>query len=280
MQVAVGSFAPHVAVGDHFERGLVLANRLLAVAERHVPLAADHRFDRALDRAALLVGDMLEGVDAHLSELLAVTLAVPVPVDPETNRLAVPGLMPGWDGVDLASVFADMRKVAAACGAPARAETLIGALRARLDTLSQAVDGAPRPRLAMLEWLSPLMTAGNWGPELAAIAGGTAVLARAGVHSGTITLDALATADPDVIVIAPCSYPIAQTLAELPDLARDPIWQDLRAVRNRSVCVADGSRFFNRPGPRLVDSAEILAEILHPERVDTSRIGRDWIPLP
>lgn len=110
-----GRRAVHVSLTRH--EGLVAAlnfsarsldlvlsdSALTTVAERHVPLAADHRFDRELDRAALLVGDMLDGVDAHLSELLAVTLALPVPVDPETNRLAVPGLMPGWDGVDLAA---------------------------------------------------------------------------------------------------------------------------------------------------------------------------------
>jgi predicted NBD/HSP70 family sugar kinase len=83
---------------------LVIADSAMTtVAERHVPLAADHRYDRELDRAALLVGDMIEGVGADLGELLTVTLAVPVPVDRETGRLAVPGLMPGWDGVDLAA---------------------------------------------------------------------------------------------------------------------------------------------------------------------------------
>jgi predicted NBD/HSP70 family sugar kinase len=82
---------------------VIADSALTTVAERHVPLAADHRYDRELDRAVLLVGDMLDGVGAVLGELLAATLSVPVPVDPHTGRLAVPGLMPGWDGVDLAT---------------------------------------------------------------------------------------------------------------------------------------------------------------------------------
>jgi iron complex transport system substrate-binding protein len=216
--------------------------------------------------------------------ILTQTLCAVCAVGPDDLAAYVQTLRPGvrlvaLDGVDLASVFADMRRVADACGEPARAAPLIAALRGRLDAIARAVAGAPRRRVACLEWLAPLMTAGNWGPELAAIAGGTAVLAQAGVHSGTVELAALAAADPDVIVIAPCSYAIARSLAELPDLAADPAWQGLRAVRAGAVFVADGNRFFNRPGPRLVDSAEILAEILHPERTGTARRGRDWIRL-
>jgi iron complex transport system substrate-binding protein len=251
----LGGAALHAAVADRVRRALAL----FAVDEA---------------RLAALRPDVI----------LTQTLCAVCAVGPDDLAAYVQTVRPGvrlvaLDGVDLASVFGDVRRVAAACGQPARAEPLIAALQARLDAIARAVDGAPRPRLACLEWLAPLMTAGNWGPELAAIAGGEAVLARPGVHSGTVALDALAAADPDVIVIAPCSYAIARSLAELPALARAPVWRALRAVRAGAVFVADGSRFFNRPGPRLVDSAEILAEILHPERIGTARRGRDWIRL-
>lgn len=247
--------ALHQAVADRVRRALAL-------------------FEVDIDRLAALAPDVI----------LTQTLCAVCAVGPEDVAAYVETVRPGatlvaLDGVDLASVFGDMRKVAVACGEAARAEILIAALKARLDAIARAIAGAPRPRLAALEWLQPPMTAGNWGPELAAIAGGTALLAEAGVHSGVIDLAALAAADPDVIVIAPCSYPIAQSLAELPAFARDPLWQGLRAVRDGAIYLADGSRFFNRPGPRLVDSAEILAEILHPERIGTARRGRDWIRL-
>jgi iron complex transport system substrate-binding protein len=248
--------ALHEAVADRVRRALAL-------------------FDVDVARLAALAPDVI------LTQTLCAVCAVgPADVAAYVDRVRPGAVLVALDGVDLASVFDDMRKVADACGEPARADTLIAALHTRLDALAAAVAGTARPRLAMLEWLSPLMTAGNWGPELAATAGGSAVLAQAGVHSGTITLAALTAADPDVIVIAPCSYPIAQTLAELSDLARDPIWRNLRAVQRNAIYIADGSRFFNRPGPRLVDSAEILAEILHPARVGTPRMGRDWIRLP
>jgi iron complex transport system substrate-binding protein len=252
--------------------------------DAHLTGAALHAAVADRVRRALALFAVDEAMLAALAPdvILTQTLCAVCAVGPEDVASYVQTVRPGarlvaLDGVDLASVFDDLRRVADACGQPARAAPVIAALQARLDALARAVGGAPRPRVACLEWLAPLMTAGNWGPELAAIAGGEAVLARAGVHSGTIALAALAAADPDVVVIAPCSYAIARSLAELPALAREPEWRALRAVRAGAVFVADGCRFFNRPGPRLVDSAEILAEILHPDRIGTARHGRDWI---
>lgn len=255
LDAQLSGMALHQAVADRVRRALAL-------------------FEVDIDQLARLAPDVI----------LTQTLCAVCAVGPEDVAAYVEAVRPGaalvaLDGVDLASVFGDIRKVAAACGEAARAERLIAELQARLDAIARTVAGASRPRLAALEWLQPLMTAGNWGPELAAIAGGRAMLADAGAHSGVIDLAALAAADPDVIVIAPCSYPIAQSLAELPALGRDPAWQGLRAVRDGAIYLADGSRFFNRPGPRLVDSTEILAEILHPDRAGQARRGRDWIKL-
>ena len=120
------------------------------------------------------------------------------------------------------------------------------------------------------------MVAGNWVPELIDIAGGESVLATPGQHSPWVEWDQLAAADPDVLVLMPCGFRIPQTLEELPALAADPRWQALRAVQAGDVYATDGQYFFNRPGPRLVESAEILAEICHPGAASFGHEGSAW----
>ena len=110
------------------------------------------------------------------------------------------------------------------------------------------------------------MAAGNWIPELVEIAGGEYAFAAAGAHSPTITWDMLSAYQPEVIVLMPCGFKIAQTQADLPALAARPQWRALPAVQANRVFVVDGNAYFNRPGPRIVESVEILAEILHPEK--------------
>lgn len=204
--------------------------------------------------------------------ILTQSLCAVCAVDPADLADHVATLGPGIELValgatSLAGVLADIGRIAAACGAPALASPLIAALQARLDRLAARLEGVARPRLAMVEWLAPLMIAGNWGPELATWAGATPVLAQPGAHTTRVTLDALDAADPDAILLAPCSFPIARTRAELAaTLGAEPRWRGLRAVRTGRVHVADGARFFNRPGPGLVESAELLAALLHPER--------------
>jgi iron complex transport system substrate-binding protein len=106
------------------------------------------------------------------------------------------------------------------------------------------------------------MAAGNWVPELVEAAGGELLFATAGQHSPWLAWDDVVAADPDVIVMMPCGYRIDQTLADLGALTARPGWKDLAAVRAGRVYAADGQHYFNRPGPRLVESAQILAEIL------------------
>ena len=117
---------------------------------------------------------------------------------------------------------------------------------------------------------------GNWGPELIEIAGGRCALGTAGAHSTSIPWQALADADPDVIVIAPCGFGLARTLAEMPALVAHPGWRDLRAVRDGRVFVADGNLYFNRSGPLLFDTPQILAEMLHPDRFPPAHGGTVW----
>jgi len=179
----------------------------------------------------------------------------------------------------LADVWNDVRRVADALEAPDRGAALTERLLGRLAALRDRCAPLPKPRVACLEWLDPLMAAGNWVPELVEIAGGENVLGEAGQHSPWIDWDALAAADPDVIVAIPCGFDLERVRGEMTALAAHSEWSTLRAVRAGRVLIADGSQFFNRPGPRLVESAEILAEILHPGAIEFGHRGAAWQPF-
>ena len=135
------------------------------------------------------------------------------------------------------------------------------------------------PRVACIEWMEPLMAAGNWTPELIAIAGGVNLFGEAGKHSPWMTWEQLAAADPDVLLIAPCGFDLARTEQEMYWMTGRPAWRDLRAVRDGRVYLADGNRYFNRPGPRVVETLEILVEIFYPERNRTRLRGEAWRPF-
>lgn len=160
----------------------------------------------------------------------------------------------------LADVERDFRSVGEATGATAAAETLLATFRARLDAVRDRTAGRPRPRVACLEWLDPVMVAGGWIPELVRIAGGEPVIVTGPERFRTVTWDDVAAADPDVVVIMPCGYDEAHSRR---DMAGPTVRDALGALRSR-VHVVDGNAYFNRPGPRLADSAEILAGLLHP----------------
>lgn len=179
--------------------------------------------------------------------------------------------------MDLGDVFTDIRAVAAALGRPERAERLNAGLTARLDAIREGTRQlADRPLVACIEWIDPLMHAENWVPELVEIAGGRVMLGEAGRHSGYFEFEQMIEADPDVIAVMPCGFDIPRTAAEMPPLAAQPGWADLSAVRNGRVFLTDGNQYFNRPGPRIVESAEILAELLHPEVFDFGHRGSGW----
>ena len=181
--------------------------------------------------------------------------------------------------MSLGDIWNDIRAVASALGDPHRGDDLVTRLLDRLAAVRAAARSAPTgPSLACIEWIDPLMSAGNWTPELVERAGGVHLFGEAGRHSGYVRLDDLAAADPDVIVIAPCGFDIERSCREMTPLASHPVWRRLSAVRARRVAIADGNQYFNRPGPRLVESAEILAEILHPDRCNFGHRGQGWIP--
>ncbi|MGH7782157.1 MAG: cobalamin-binding protein [Candidatus Binataceae bacterium] len=177
----------------------------------------------------------------------------------------------------LADIFTDIKRVASALGAAGRGDALVEKLHARIDMIAARAGALDtRPTFACIEWIDPMMAAGNWMPELAAMAGGANLFGRAGEHSPWMKFDELAGADPEVIMISPCGFDIVRTLTEFPALTRDPRWSKLRAVRERRVFIADGNQYFNRPGPRIVESFEILAELLHPEAFNFGHEGAGW----
>ena len=137
------------------------------------------------------------------------------------------------------------------------------------------VAGAPDP----VKWIDPLMTAGNWMPELVALAGGRSLFGETGRASAWTRWEGLRAADPDVLVVLPCGFDLARSRAELGPLRAQPDFEALRAVRSGRAFLVDGSQYMNRPGPRLVDSLEILCELLHPETFPPAHRGAGWEPL-
>jgi iron complex transport system substrate-binding protein len=170
--------------------------------------------------------------------------------------------------------------VAGVLGAAGAGRALVAGIRARLATLAERTRALLRPTVACLEWIDPLFAMGNWGPELVALAGGTCALGVAGAHSTTLPWPALRAADPEIIVIAPCGFGLERTLAEMPALAAHPDWAALAAVRAGRVYIADGNLYFNRSGPLLFDTPEILAEILHPGAFAPAHEGGIWRRWP
>ena len=180
----------------------------------------------------------------------------------------------------LADVWNDMRAIASALGVPERGVQLVTRLRARMRGIAERTRGGPGRRVACIEWIEPLMVAGNWTPELLAMAGATDVLGAAGRHAGQVSFAELAAADPDAIWVTPCGFDLARTRAEMAALAAHPGWPALRAVREGNVFLGDGNAFFHRPGPRVVETLECLAEALHPGAFRFGHEGTGWSRWP
>lgn len=141
---------------------------------------------------------------------------------------------------------------------------------------SRTRNAASRPRVACIEWIDPLMAAGNWMPELVALAGGINLFGRAGEHSPWMKFEEIVAADPDVILIAPCGFNMDRAAADLPAITAQAAWLRLKAVESRKVFLGEGNQYFNRPGPRTVESLEILGEVVHPELFNFGHEGTGW----
>lgn len=179
----------------------------------------------------------------------------------------------------LEEVWADILRVAAVLGVEEQGRSVVEGLCARIDAIrvrAEALTARP-PRVAAIEWIEPMMASGNWVPEMIALAGGESLLAAPGAPSPPLAPDALAEADPDLVLVKPCGFGLARTREEMMPLAIRPDWAGLRATRSGNVYAIDGNQYFNRPGPRLVESVEILAEILHPELFEFGHEGTGWM---
>lgn len=166
----------------------------------------------------------------------------------------------------LADVFVAVRQLAAAAGAEHQGQTVVRELAARVDAVVTRTAGLrERPRVALLEWLDPPFSCGHWSPELVRWAGGIEGLGQEGQPSRTLGWEEVLAWQPEVVFIACCGWSVVRTLGDLPLLNAVPGWESLPAVRTGRVYVSDGSQYFSRPGPRLVDSLELLAHTLHPD---------------
>lgn len=184
--------------------------------------------------------------------------------------------------MDLNDIWIDIVKVGRELGVGEKAENLVLELRKRLTDIQKRTENnsgmsSPNlPTVACVEWIDPLMAAGNWVPEMVEIAGGKNVFGRAGEHSPWLSWDELLQADPDFIIVMPCGFDLKRTRQEMQVLRDDSRWADLSAVREVNVYLTDGNQYFNRPGPRVVESVEILAEILFPNRFHFGHQGSGW----
>ncbi|MDY6818753.1 MAG: ABC transporter substrate-binding protein [Halobacteriales archaeon] len=166
----------------------------------------------------------------------------------------------------LGDVLADIERIGAAAGVEERATVLVAELQARIDAIEQATSEITvRPSVAVLDWTAPPMVAGHWVPEMVELAGGRYGLADPGDRSRPREWQAIREYDPDVLIVAPCGFDLDQTMENASDLTDRPGWRELTAVREDQVYAMDGHHYMNRPGPRLVDSLEYLAGLLHPE---------------
>lgn len=244
-----------------------------------LPGAAIDRGVRELVRDGLSVYRVKSGPLARARPDLVVTqdhcdaCAVSLPeVEEAVRRLALPHTrVCSLNPHDLAAVEDDFRAVAEALAVPDRGEALVARFRARLERVRKLAEGAPRPRVVLIEWLHPAMVAGGWMPELVWAAGAEPVLVTEPSAFREVTWRMVVDEDPDVVILLPCGFDVPRTVSEI---AADPALAEaleaIPAVTRGDGWIVDGDAYFNRPGPRLADSAELLLAILHPERAERS----------
>jgi iron complex transport system substrate-binding protein len=177
-------------------------------------------------------------------------------------------------------IFDGVMSIACAMDMLPAGEDLVAKMRSGIRAVSDAVRDKLAPTVVMLEWTDPIFSMGNWGPELVEAANGKVLLGLKGQHSQAISWNEVRDADPDFLIIAPCGYGIGRTLHELPLLEALPGWRQLKSVRTGRVVLADGNLYFNRSGTTIVETVEIIAEILHGHRGADKRHVGAWQPYP
>jgi iron complex transport system substrate-binding protein len=180
----------------------------------------------------------------------------------------------------LDGILAGFLDIAEVLGRRAAGERLVAEVRGRWQRWRELTASLPRPKVVCLEWVAPPFAMGNWGPELVDAAGGESLLGVNGAHSAAIDWEAVRAADPEVLVVAPCGFDLPRATAEMPLLEAQPGWGALRAVRGGRVYVADGNLYFNRSGPTVFETIDLLAEILHPQLFPPRHQGTGWRAYP
>ncbi len=181
---------------------------------------------------------------------------------------------------NLSELYDKIQDIADAVNKSNNGRSLVKQMQNSFQELRTDTSRDNRPEVALLEWLDPLMSSGNWLPKLVEIGGGKPVLSNVGGHAGVIDMNALLEADPEIILLAPCGYSIEETRQHLEEVTNHPDWSQLQAVQNNQVYIVDANHYFNRPGPRLVNSAQIVAEILHLDQFSPSHLNSGWISMP
>ena len=179
----------------------------------------------------------------------------------------------------LQEIFDDIKRVAKSLNVDNdHNNKLINNLEARLLNIKKKTQELKKPKILCVEWIDPLMAAGNWMPEMTQIAGGIDILGKIGADSHWIQFEDILTQDPDLIVFIPCGFNLKKTNDEVKKLLnKNNDWKKLKAFKNKNLYITDGNQYFNRPGPRIVDSLEILAEIFHPTTFNFGHKNKAWI---
>jgi len=176
-----------------------------------------------------------------------------------------------WLGFDI---------IAKTMGAPESSSILKSEINERFKLLKNKLKGTEqKPTVLCIEWIEPIMVAANWVPELVGLAGGRNVMSVSGADSNFCSWDEIKQTNPDIIIMMPCGFGIKRTIEDIHYLQNRKGWQELKAVKENKVFVVDGNQYFNRPGPRLIDSSEILAEVIHPEYFERKYPEDAWINI-
>lgn len=178
---------------------------------------------------------------------------------------------------NLHQIYQSIFDIGDALGARSKAENVVDEIKERMDIIRSTLTNVKPVSAVTIEWIDPLMTAGNWIPECIHIAGGDDLLGTPGEHSPWIEWYTIMNSDPEILLISPCGYSIQQTVNELGTLRQHEGWDSLKAVKNDQVFILDGHHFFNRPGPRIFESTRILAEVFHPAHFKPTLKNTGWI---
>jgi iron complex transport system substrate-binding protein len=179
----------------------------------------------------------------------------------------------------LKEVFDDIRRVAKDLEVDNDDNNqLIKNLEIRLKNIKNKTEKYKKPKIACIEWIDPLMAAGNWIPEMIHISGGEDVFGKKGKDSHWIEFNEIKKHNPEIIIFIPCGFDLKKTNDEVKNLLKlDTPWHDLKAFKDKKIFITDGNQYFNRPGPRLIESLEIFAEIIHPEFFNFEHQNKSWI---